>query len=132
MVDGEPSTVTVHDLGILRVPSGRLEASDPFVNLGAGQVVDIVPGDYPVRVTVADVSPRRDGSHRREAYLSVVLAEGEAATVAAAVRSDEELPDGEYWAVGVDAGLIGFADAEAVRTCIAGRRRLVRGGLRQR
>ncbi|QNE19807.1 DUF4241 domain-containing protein [Kribbella qitaiheensis] len=114
LVDDETWSLTVHDLGILRVPSGRLEASDPFVNLGEGQVIDVPPGDYPVRVTVADVSDEQDGSHLREAYLSVVLADGEAADVVPATRSDEELPVEEYWVVAVDAGTVGFADAEAI------------------
>jgi hypothetical protein len=118
LVDEEPATLTVHDLGRLRVPSGRLEASDPFVNLGAGPVVDVPAGDYPVRVTVADVSVEQDGSHLREAYLSVVLAEGEAVAVEAAGRSDEDLAAGDYRAVGVDAGLVAFADAEAIRTAM--------------
>jgi hypothetical protein len=114
--DGRPATLTVHDLGVLRVPSGRLEASDPFVCLGEGHVVEIPPGDYPVKVTVADVSGDQDGSHLREAYLSVVLAEGDAADVQPASSPGEDLPDGGYWAIGVDAGLVAFADAEAVRT----------------
>lgn len=113
--DGRPATLTVHDLGVLRVPSGRLEASDPFVSLGEGHVVEIPPGDYPVRVTMADISGIRDVIHHREAYLSVVLADGDAAVVQPASRAGEELPDGGYWAIGVDAGLVGFADAEAVR-----------------
>jgi hypothetical protein len=111
-------TLTVHDLGVLRVPSGRLEASDPFVNLGECAVVDIPPGDYPVRVTVADVSDEQDGSHLREAYLSVVLADGEAVSVAAAASAGQVLEDDEYLAVPVDAGTVGFADAEAVKSAM--------------
>lgn len=118
LVDGQTWSLSVHDLGLLQVPSGRLEASDPFVNLGEGHVVDVPPGEYPVRVTVADVSDEQDGSHLREAYLSVVLAEGEAATVDAARRSGDDLPDGEYWVVPVDAGTVAFADAEAVGTAM--------------
>ncbi|WBQ05587.1 DUF4241 domain-containing protein [Kribbella sp. CA-293567] len=111
-------SLTVHDLGVLRVPSGRLEASDPFVNLGEGIVVDIPPGDYPVRVTVADVSDEQDGSHLREAYLSVVLAEGEVTTVTAAARAGEVPEDGKYFSVPVDAGTVGFADADAVASAM--------------
>ena len=40
-VPGWKHVRTVHDLGLLRVPSGRLEASDPFVMLGSGLVVKI-------------------------------------------------------------------------------------------
>ncbi|WP_133979949.1 DUF4241 domain-containing protein [Kribbella voronezhensis] len=119
-VDDETWTLTVHDLGVLRVPSGKLEASDPFVNLGEGQIIDVPPGDYPVRVTVADVSDKQDGSHLREAYLSVVLAEGEVASVGPATRVAEELPADEYWVVPVDAGTVGFADADAIRSGMPG------------
>ena len=118
LVGEDTWTLTVHDLGILRVPSGRLEAGDPFENLGEGAVVDIPPGDYPVRVTVADVSDEQDGSHLREAYLSVVLADGEAVALGTATGAGQRLEDGEYLAVGVDAGTVGFADAEAVGTAM--------------
>ncbi len=115
-VDGRTWSLTVHELGVLRVPSGRLEASDPFVTLGEGPVVDIPPGDYPAFVTVADVSDAQDGSHLREAYLSLRLAEGEVAKVEAATSDGEELDEDEFWLVPVDAGTVAFADAEAIRT----------------
>ncbi|MFI5735944.1 DUF4241 domain-containing protein [Kribbella sp. NPDC051587] len=115
-VDGRTWSLTVHELGVLRVPSGRLEASDPFVTLGEGPVVDVPPGDYPAFVTVADVSDAQDGSHLREAYLSLLVAEGEVARVEAATSGDEELGEDEFWLVPVDAGTVAFADAEAVRT----------------
>lgn len=117
-VDGRGWSLTVHDLGVLRVPSGRLEACDPFVTMGEAPVVDVPPGDYPVRVTVADVSDEQDGSHLREAYLSVVLADGTAARVEAATRAGEALAEDEFWMVGVDAGTVGFVDADAVRTAM--------------
>lgn len=109
----------VHDLGVLRVPSGRLEASDPFVNLGESFVVRITPGDYPVRVTVADVSDEQNGTHLREAYLSVVLREGTAVRAEALTPEGRETaPEGEFYGVGVDAGTVGFADADAVSRCM--------------
>jgi hypothetical protein len=117
-VDDQSCNLTVHELGLLRVPSGRLEASDPFVNLGSGAVLGVPPGDYPVVVTVADVSKEQDRSHLREAYLSVVLAEGEAVSVVAAEPADEPLEEGQCLAVFVDAGTVGFADAEAVGTAM--------------
>jgi hypothetical protein len=115
-VDGKTWALTVHDLGLLKVPSGRLEAGDPFVTLGNGPVFEVPPGEYPVRVTIADVSDEQDGSHLREAYLSVVLADGEVAAVEAAPKPDADLPPGEYWVVTVDAGAVAFADADAVKT----------------
>nr|WP_272954621.1 DUF4241 domain-containing protein [Kribbella sandramycini] len=100
----------------MRVPNGKLEACDPFVTLGEGPVVDVPAGDYPAYVTVADVSDAQDGSHLREAYLSLRFAEGEVAAVEAATNADEELGEDEFWMVAVDAGTVGFVDAEAVRT----------------
>ncbi|WP_454041037.1 DUF4241 domain-containing protein [Cellulosimicrobium sp. Marseille-Q8652] len=117
--DGGPDlTLTVHDLGELVVPSGRIEASDPFTMLGEGLVVRVAPGRYPVRVTVADVSDEQDGSHLREAYLSVVLADGEVATVEPVVPegADGAPEEGTAYGVPVDAGTVAFADAAAVAT----------------
>lgn len=124
-VPGWKHVRSVHDLGMLRVPSGRLEASDPFVMLGNGLVVSIPPGTYPVKVTIADVSDTGDGSHMRESYLSVIIGEGEPVVVEN-VRpegvSDQEWQDassaGEYFGIGVDAGTVGFADASAVPTAM--------------
>jgi hypothetical protein len=106
---GDDRTLTVHQLGALKVPSGKVEASDPFVNLGgSGVVVDVPPGEYPVRVTVADVSEEQDGSHLREAYLSLVLADGAPAAVELAHENG----------VMVDAGTVAFADAGAIAECM--------------
>jgi hypothetical protein len=116
--------LTVHALGILRVPSGRLEASDPFVNLGeSGEAVvtDVPPGDYPVVLTVADTSDEQDGSEPREAYLSVVVAAGEAVTVGPALPPgvDEDLlTEDVYTGVPVEAGTVAFADADSVIACM--------------
>jgi hypothetical protein len=102
-------TLTVHDLGTLKVPSGKVEASDPFVTMGmSGVIIDVPPGEYPVRVTVADVSAEQDGSHEREAYLSLVLADG--------VVDMVELAD--EGGVMVDAGTVAFTDAEAIARCM--------------
>jgi hypothetical protein len=116
--------LTVHELGVLRVPSGRLEASDPFVNLGeagVAVVTDVPPGEYPVLLTVADTSVAQDGSEPREAYLSVVVAPGEAVTIGPALppgADEDALTEDVYTAVPVDAGTVAFADADAVSTCM--------------
>jgi hypothetical protein len=115
---GAPAKLTVRDLGNLRVPSGRVGACDPFVNLSYPLVVQVPHGDYPVRVTVADVSEEQDGSHLREAYLSLVLSEAESVTVEAAPDTDGPPPPGHYFTVGVDAGTVAFVDAEAVVHCM--------------
>ncbi|MFF2451130.1 DUF4241 domain-containing protein [Isoptericola sp. NPDC058082] len=121
--EGTPYDLVVHDLGAVRLPSGRLEASDPYVTLGEGLEVPVPAGTYPVRVTVADVSQEQDGSHLREAYLSVVLADAPAAEVRPFVPEGRSTTDeaGEplWFGVGVDAGAVGFADARAVRVATA-------------
>lgn len=113
--DGSPALLTVHDLGLLNVESGRLGACDPFVQLDAPLVTGIEPGTYPVRVTVADVSDEQDGSHLREAFLSVVLAEGTPVRVdPAESETDGPPPAGEWFGVGVDAGTVAFVDVDAI------------------
>ncbi|MCA5893927.1 DUF4241 domain-containing protein [Isoptericola sp. NEAU-Y5] len=127
--EGIPYALTVHDLGPVNVPSGRLEASDPYVTLGEGLEIPVPPGSHPVRLTVADVSPEQDGSHPREAYLSVVLDGRPAAEVrpfvpagALADATDgtaDESGENLCHGVGVDAGTVGFADAAGVRVALA-------------
>ncbi|GAB3170957.1 hypothetical protein GCM10027059_38350 [Myceligenerans halotolerans] len=106
---------TVHEVGDLHVPSGRLEASDPFVFLGEGCTVPIPPGSYPAFVTVADVSEAADGSHLRESYLSVVLHDdAPVAAVRLGIPEGKDTPeDGAWYGTGVDAGTVAFADATA-------------------
>lgn len=113
-LDGRTATLSVRPLGLLRVPSSRLGACDPFVNLDSPIVVPIPPGEYPVSVTVADVSQEQDGSHYREAYLSVVLAEGDPVAAAAAQSDREGLEPEQFWVVAVNAGTVAFVDADAV------------------
>jgi hypothetical protein len=93
--DGRHGKLTVLDLGNLRIPSGAVGACDPFVNLDQPLVVDVPPGGYPVRVTIADVSPKQDGSHLREAYLSLVLSPAEPMAVEAAAGKGGPPPDGQ-------------------------------------
>jgi|GEM_PF-232251 len=117
-IDGMPARLTVVPLGKVRVPSGLLEATDPFVTLGDGTVFEVEPGDYEAYVTLADISLEQDGSHEREAYLSVVLREGILASVGAAASVRGEPETGKYWGVGVDAGTVAFCDHEAVADCM--------------
>lgn len=112
--DGKPATLRVAELGRLQVASGLLEASDPFVTLGDGPVFEIEPGIYEAFVTLADVSEEQDGSHEREAYLSLLLADGVVSSVEAAASVRGVPEPGEYWGVGVDAGTVAFADHEAI------------------
>ena len=116
-LDGSAATLTVRDVGVLHVPSGVVEACDPLVNLGAGPSFAVPPGSYPVRVTVADVSPAQDGSHEREAYLSLVLAEGTPVRVRPAEETGR--PSEECPSVTVQAGVVGLADHVAVSGAMA-------------
>jgi hypothetical protein len=111
---------TVHDLGVLHVRSGRVEASDPYVCLGNGLVTTVPPGSYPVRVTVADVSENRDGSHEREAYLSLVVSDAAPVAEVRLVSPEGAEPpgEGEFYGVGVDAGTVALADPEAIAACM--------------
>lgn len=109
--------LTVHDLGELHVPHGHVEVSDPFIDLGEAGVVTVPAGTHPVVLTIADVSTARDGSHLREAYLSLVLAAGEVASVRPArYEGSAPLAPGQVHGVGVDAGTVAFVDATAART----------------
>src|SRR5215831_15887904 len=64
--------------GDLLLPSGRLVACDPFASLehGNNRFVPVPKGKFPVIVTLADVSDKQDKSHIREAYASIVFAQG--------------------------------------------------------
>ncbi|MFC8503972.1 DUF4241 domain-containing protein [Pedococcus sp. NPDC057267] len=117
--DGGSCVLSVHDLGVLRVPSGRLGACDPFVLLDDPAVEDVPAGDHRVRLTLADVSEAADGSHLREPYLSVVLSDRPVVRAEYA-RDPEGSFDGnaDLGAVPVDAGTVGFVDADAVAPCM--------------
>lgn len=104
---------TVHDLGILQVPSGRLEACDPIIGLGEGIVVDVPPGAYPVRLThVVDTATDTHGA----AYLSVILRDD---LPVSQVRTVASPADGEEpaWVI-TDSTAIGFVDHEAIDRCM--------------
>jgi hypothetical protein len=104
-------------LGELRVDSGRLLACDPFVTLPEGVVAEIDPGTYPVSVTVADVSEDQNGSHLREAYLSLVISEAASDRHAPIVPMGKQPPDpNQFYGVPVDAGTVAFVDEVSART----------------
>jgi hypothetical protein len=114
LVTGRTGPLTVHDLGLVRVPSGTLGASDPFVALDLPVTVQVPPGDYPVAVTIADVSTGRDGSHCREAYLSLVISDAPTVAVEPVPGPNGPPEPGSFFGVAVDAGAVAFFDAEAV------------------
>ena len=118
LASGRLGKLTVTDLGMVRIPSGNLGACDPFAYLEDPVIVQIPPGDYPVYVTVADVSDEQDGSHMREAYLSLVISDATATQVEAAPSVDGPPPTGEFFGVTVDAGTVAFVDADSVNRCM--------------
>ncbi|MDO4260175.1 MAG: DUF4241 domain-containing protein [Actinomycetaceae bacterium] len=112
----ETMNLRVVDLGTLKVSTGTVVACDPFVTLLDGPQFSIPNGEYPVKVTIADVSQQQDGSHQREAYLSVILGPGEAAAKEPIpALNDDDVDDNGYAYVGVDSGTIAFADAGSVK-----------------
>jgi hypothetical protein len=76
-VDGGILRLSVVDCGTLVAPVGRLVACDPFAYLRptGNPYIAIPPREYPIKVTLADVSGREDGSHIREVYASLLLSD---------------------------------------------------------
>jgi len=120
LVTGAPGELTVRELGVLRVPSGTLGAADPFVALDRPITVSIPPGDHRVAVTIADVSTQRDGSHLREAYLSLIISDAPPASVESVPGPDGPPEAGSFFGVAVDAGTVAFFDADAVEASMPG------------
>ncbi len=121
-IDGIDVVLSVIDCGELNLDGGQLITCDPFAAmLGAGRdaYIDVPPGRYPVKVTIADVSGQRDGSHMREAYASLLLrdateVERKALCMLPADGSTAPVDDDEYWGFGVDAGAACFADRVSI------------------
>lgn len=111
-----PVSLEVVELGELPIPSGEVGASDPFVIMD-GFPRFAVPADRGrLQVTVADVSAAQDGSHRREAYLSLLFSAARPAAVLPAIPigEREELAEGNFYGVPVDAGTVSFFDAASM------------------
>jgi hypothetical protein len=107
----------VLELGALSVPSGRLLACDPFVTMPEGVIVEIPPGVYPVKVTIADVSDEQDASHLREAYLSLLISDETFDSYGPTVAPGEDPPPpDQFYGVPVDAGTVAFVDEICART----------------
>lgn len=120
VVENERITLSVVDCGELQLPNGRLSACDPFVGLDgvASSYLDVPPGTFPVTATIADVSEEQDGSHLREAYLTVRFADRPESKrrilrMTGDGTAENDLPPGEFYGFGVDAGTACFVDAAA-------------------
>ena len=71
--------LTVTDAGTITIPSGTLLVCDPFaqfIGLAHGLVYDVPAGDYPTKVTIANIP----GKTPVNAYLSVVFSNTEPVT----------------------------------------------------
>lgn len=113
--------LSVINCGTLVAPHGQLVACDPFVYLDERQpFVPIPPGTYPAYVTLADVSGKKDGSHIREAYATLVLDPAPEVSrqiitpLQGGEVADPELIDESYHGFPVDAGTACFVDAGAI------------------
>jgi len=111
------------DCGVLKVPSGKLVCCDPFAAMQASgnAYVEIPKGEYPVVVTLADVSDEHDGSHIREAYASLILDRDRQESTRKFFHptdkghvEDKNLEDGHFYGFGVDAGTACFVDQESL------------------
>lgn len=110
---GKTFRTRVVSAGPLYVPSGRVEACDPFVTMGDAEVFPLPAGGYPVYVTMVDTSDDQDGSDEVEAYLSIKIADGKVFAVRGA-ESTRGLPSDGAYGVAVGAGTVAFVDHDAV------------------
>lgn len=116
--EGRIIEVTVHVIGDLKVPTGRLFASDPLTtsfDASHGEALDraVPPGVYPVDVAVA----RFESGDQRVACARVRFAppSREAVTwIAASPNGQPELEGDDTWGYGVDTGTGCFFDGAAV------------------
>lgn len=113
--------LSVVDCGNLRLPSGRLVATDPFgpMDQRDNRELDIAPGTYPVKVTFADRNGIRDDLNSRGAYASLLLrdepeVERHLLTPLRVGESAPELGLDEFIGVDVDTGTACFVDAAAL------------------
>jgi hypothetical protein len=122
--------LTVQDVGLLDLPSGRLLAGDPYVMGGSPTdwpafVVTVPPGRYPVSVSMATeaVTPTRaptvPGQKRDKRVAAarvVVQPEPVVRWAMAFVPTDDpgKLKDNEFYGYGVDAGMGSFLDATSL------------------
>lgn len=101
----DEASVRTLDLGLLSVPSGTLVVGDaafPEVE------IKIQKGDYKVIATIADVSEKQDGTHDRNAYLSLVFSDEDPVRLVNAIDESEEY---DSYGIGIDSGTAGFGDS---------------------
>ena len=123
---GKPYALSVVTCGLLKLPSGQLVACDPFAGLQPKNnlFVQVPPGSYEVKVTLADVSDALDGSHIREAYATLIIdpiAQELRRRIITPLPDGKTAPpeiaaDGTYYGFPVDAGTACFVDNQAIAT----------------
>lgn len=112
--DDQQVPVHVRELGTVLVHSNMIEACDPFTQLGSGARFTAPDGRHRVAVTIADVSGSGDGSHLREAYLSVLFSSAESTSVTEAQPLNNSHPT--FYGIPVDAGTVAFVDGGAAQS----------------
>jgi hypothetical protein len=122
--DDRVFVLRVVDCGELVAPSGCMVICDPYTWLTDWAILDdptlhVAPGRYRVLVTQADVSSASDGSHLRNAYATLLLADTpEVRRIPLAARADGILtaatPKENGFALGVDSKVACFIDLLAV------------------
>ena len=89
-------------------------ASNGFFEPSTTFVVDIPPGEYDVRLTLAEVTGADGDPFDAVAYASVIISEESAATVEEVIPAGASAPAGdEFYGIAVDGGLAAFGDADA-------------------
>ncbi|BBL77010.1 DUF4241 domain-containing protein [Methylomagnum ishizawai] len=115
-VDGKEYGFEVVGIGLLTVASGRVAASDPFVDPAPPAFTRAVPpGNYPVQLAIARLP---DGDERVAFARLVFQADGHIERWEMAVVAGQEvamLQEEGYFGYGVDAGTGCFMDVEAGR-----------------
>lgn len=118
---GRPYGLRVADLGTLYLPSGRLCCFDPLAEFPDEMpFVQVRPGQYPVRVTFAElVSGRLNRPEVRAAYLTLLIQrarEDRRRPLQPVYRSGRRarfLEDDAFWGVAVESGVAAMVDQEA-------------------
>jgi hypothetical protein len=117
--DGTAPEVVVETraAGLLRMPTGRLVVADPgWLDEDLEPFTEALPrGSHPVTLAVARFVGQP--GHERVAACRVDVREAPVVTWEQPVRPGEDagtLGDGEFFAVGVDAGMLCFFDAAAL------------------
>lgn len=116
-----PFGLEVVDCGELAVPSGRLCFLDPLTAYPEEMsVVEVPPGRYAVRLTLADVSGSLSGADVRAAYLSLILSDAPEADHR--LLSEAEEDDEGFSGVVVESDAVAMVDQEAFQRCVPDRR----------